>query len=424
MALNLQGKVSLDGSGFEAGIERMSHKLKEFAVEAFGIATVSEAIRKTVEAAGDLVNMSERLGISIEQLQVLQQAAKEAGADMGDLASAFEKFDIAREKALGGDIKLQGRFGALGISANDLHTMTAAQAFMGPLHQTAVGKNPEDLGPLLRDILGKGFGKVLPAMQTDFEDLEAKMRSFGSLMSTEAAVKVKYLADEFDLLSKIVLTVLAPALSEFAFWLVSKLGELKGVSSFAGSLTGSAGGVGKAVERELEYRRLKKQSDKAEDLGMTTPGDTLFGLFESDAHVPTAAEKDRMERYEKDLDFAYGGYKATTDDWGYRMDKVAKELAEKAERLKHPKPPVFQPSDEQDAYTPRSMWRKIPHMEVGDQLTKVGNFLGNGDRVFYDIQWKQVNLLQQIQRSNAEIATNTRGKGSGLGGFDDNTFGV
>ncbi len=92
--LKLLAEIGLDSSGFEAGLKRaegMAHGvaegIKSFVVQAIGVLTVEQAISKTVETAKELVETSKRLSIAPEQLQVMRQAAKDAGVELGDVGA-------------------------------------------------------------------------------------------------------------------------------------------------------------------------------------------------------------------------------------------------------------------------------------------------------------------------------------------------
>src|SRR6185312_11847101 len=96
-------EIGLDGSGFERGLRKIGSdaaaSVKNLAVQAFGIYAIEQAIAKTVETATDLVNESKRLSLTVEQLQLLRQAAKNGSVEMDTLATAFERLDVARAKA-------------------------------------------------------------------------------------------------------------------------------------------------------------------------------------------------------------------------------------------------------------------------------------------------------------------------------------
>jgi len=418
MGLELRGSVSLDGSGFEAGLNRIERatirageSLKNIAMQAFGIYGVEQAIHATVERAKELVIQSERLGLTIEQLQVMRQAAKDNNVEFELLTKSFEKFDIAREKILSKSKEgpaLMRRMTQLGITEADLKTMTAGQAMLGPIRNAVNSKSQEDVGPILQGLLEiRGVGKLIPFLKTDFEDLQTKMEKLGSIMTTEAAVQVRYLAKEFELLRTIIVAQLAPALSQFAFWVVNKVGDIKGIAGFAGSLVGSAGGTMQAIADEGKYRRLKGQAEIAESLGMTTPGETrsrpgfldIPGLFKADARVPTVEEAAFMKAYEGRIDAAQGEKTEVADKWKLLMQGIQKQLEEEMERLKHPKPPAFDPSDAVETSGKQKREKHIK--DSSDSLIRVGNFLGSSRDSMTTLAERQVNLLQ-------EIATNTR----------------
>ena len=136
MAQKLIFETGLDGSGFERGLARLgatgANSLKNFVAGAFGVYSIAQAISKTVESADELVTSSKRLDTSVEQLQILRQAAKESGVEFSNLEKAFEGFNVARDKALSGGkegAKMMGNFGRLGVTEAMLRSQTVPTAF-------------------------------------------------------------------------------------------------------------------------------------------------------------------------------------------------------------------------------------------------------------------------------------------------------
>ena len=395
MGLKLIGEVALDGSGFERGLNAMASSVKGFIAGAFGLYGIETMIRKTVDTAKELVTESKRLGIGVEQLQVLKQAAKENSTELGTMAKAFEKLDVAREKALSGSkegMKLLGRFAQLGISQSDLKTQTAANLFMGPMRDKAASMSQEDLGPILREVIGKGFGELIPVLKTDFEELEKKMRSLGSLMDTGTAVKLKILEDEFSLLGTIIATKLGPKLLDFAE-LLFKVG-----AGFAASwawLSSRFSSNAPAMQATMSH---------TPGFGGWAPGEsakTMSDAIKAAAPPPDAAEIAKQ-----------AGLK-TFKEWTGWAEDMRKRFAALEDDLKHPAKPNFN-VEQVDEKEKKEKDPKQFH-EKGDALIKVGNFLGSSKSGLEDIGQKQVQLLQQI-------ANNTRpstGSGSGTGIGDD-----
>ena len=112
--------------------ERVADSVKSFVIGAVGVYGIEEAFRKTIETARELVNTSQRLDTSVETLQVLREAAKDAGVEFDKVADALNRLNVARQKALGGDAKSLQAFAALGVTATDLRTEKSGDIISEP----------------------------------------------------------------------------------------------------------------------------------------------------------------------------------------------------------------------------------------------------------------------------------------------------
>jgi rhamnose utilization protein RhaD (predicted bifunctional aldolase and dehydrogenase) len=180
-------ELGLDGSGFNAGFHKarglaqgVAEGIKGFVIQAVGIVTVEEAMRRTVETAKELVEASERLAISPENLQVMRKAAKDSNLEFEALVRTMEKLSIAREKALiPGKEGLDARraFSTMGIRTPELQGMTNKDLLMGPIRDAVLKSNPEQLGIIFRELGIKSFGPLTNFLRKDFDALQAKMES-------------------------------------------------------------------------------------------------------------------------------------------------------------------------------------------------------------------------------------------------------
>jgi hypothetical protein len=425
MSLKLIGEVALDGSGFEAGLkklehgaERVSDSLKELAMAAFGIYGIEAAIHKTFETAERLVNTSKRLGVGVEQLQVLEQAAKDSGTELEGIAHAFEKIDEAREKALAGGAegeKIMGRFRQLGISVEDLQKKNASELFQGRFAEVSRANNPEILGPIFRDIFGKGFGPIITLLQTDFEELHKKMENLGLIMSAETAVKLKGIGEEFELLSKIIVVSLGPALVSFTEWLLriisnsqvtegldfiarraagkSRLSDFNGYSAderrkFA---LGEDQALLDAIKKGKTFDEFKggRQHDRAaifaDDVSKTFQQEAkyLSGIIQKVADVENEAAK------------------GAGNDMAQLKAGIASLIAKMeadAYNLNHPQPANFTPAGDVSG-----MRQKI----YTDSLLKTGNFIGHLPGMPVVSSNSTPELLRQQLAVQKHIAENT-----------------
>ena len=363
-------EIGLDGSGFEAGLKRaeglahgVAEGLKSFAIQAIGVLTVEQAIAKTVETAKELVETSKRLAIAPEQLQVMRQAAKDAGIELGDVAKFIEKIDIAREKSLlrqGVEpMQMRRTFGALGVTQDQLRTMTGAQLMMGPISQAAQNRNPEELGALFRSLGLREFGQMIPVLKTNFGELEKEMRKFGGIMDTETIVSLKMASEEFGLLTTLVISHLAPALIALTEIIYK---SIAGWSAFISFIQGA---LSKVTSKDAS-------GSGSWWAGPLAPFIAAFNIG-------------------KKLDLGAGKESAiqSVSKWSDALEAVKKKIREDADKLRHPTPASFDTSSLPEKITSKAL-------EVhSDSLTKVGNFLG-GMGIAGQIEQRKVELLTRI----------------------------
>lgn len=244
-------QIHADKTGFDTtmkGIKGGLSDLKGMVAGYFTVSAVKSITESTFAFADSLVNASLRLGILPEQLQVLQEAAKENGVEFGKLESQIEKITLAKAKAMKGDMGAAAALKALGVNKED-YSKNSAELLMHNIGGTVKSNtNIESISPALKEVLGKGFGDTIPVLKSDMEGLGDKMRAMGTIMDTGTAVQLKVLGDEFKLLGTTLLTKLAPAIlsvSEAIFkaatWILGKIGKGAG---FFGAQTADKGVLG------------------------------------------------------------------------------------------------------------------------------------------------------------------------------------
>jgi hypothetical protein len=399
--LRLMAELGIDGRGFQSGLNQAKSMAMGFAgalkgviMQGIGIYAVEQAISKTVDTAKELVNESKRLSVGVEQLQLLRQAAKDSGTDMEALAGKFENIDIARQKALAPTAEgMQERrlFGAMGISGQQLHTMSAAQLFMGPMAQLMKTQNPEQYAQAFREVLGKGFGQVLPVLKTNFNELEASMKKVGAIMDPITALTLSNFKDEMDLISTIIVSHLGPALVAFIEALT--VGIVKLLRFLSGSKAGiEAGTAGMGAHQktglliDMFFGGVEALFKRA--TGKWTPEQAqkyLTGLAEARGYNVPASDKAREE-----------GKKSSNEVLDYLADLKEKFRLD-AWDLNHPKAGDFS-----HVTVPPKLDRKILE-SASDSLTRVGNFLGGSGTLISRIQEQQVDLLRVIARNTAPM---------------------
>jgi len=240
--LNLAATISLDGSGFERGMQRVGSSIasgiKNFVVGAVGIYAIQAAIRKTIDTADELVNSARKMSMTTDQLQIMRRAAEINGKSFDQMTLALERFNAVRENILNkgkGWAEQMAAMSRLGITPAALASQTAATSFMGQISTTARGSNAADIANDLKQIFGRNGMELFGTLQTDFTSLGAKMKSMGAIMDTTTAVALKTFKDEMTLLSQIIITSLAPALVAFGRGLIALTSRWAQTSQFVGA---------------------------------------------------------------------------------------------------------------------------------------------------------------------------------------------
>lgn len=223
MALNLKSEITLDSSKFEAGINKVTSSVassvKAYALGAIGVYSLEKAFYATIETSKELVTASKRMGVSIEQLQVMRKAAASAGVEMEGLAGALEKLNEFRAKALGGgaegDKALQAA-AQVGVSKEDLTKRNAQDILFNVIGKNIRGINPQQLAAPLKEILGKSFGEMIPVITKDMGAIQEKMESLGMIISTKTAKELVAFNSAMGTFKNIMVTALAPVVAGLA----------------------------------------------------------------------------------------------------------------------------------------------------------------------------------------------------------------
>jgi hypothetical protein len=383
MALKLIGEVGLDGSGFERGLSRLgataAMNLKNFVIGAFGIYGVQQAIAKTIESADELVVASRRLDLTVEQLQVMRQAALRARIEFSYLEKAIEGINIAREKALSGGkegVAFLAAFGKAGVSKSMLESQSAASLVTGPLRTATLTHNVQDLEASIRKVTPgfRNFGEILPFLKTDFVALEKEMSGMGAIISGTTANELKLFKDEMGLIGTIITTQLAPVLVAFGEAVMKALNNLKGFGSYAGTVVGNI----QSAPGSILYRQQHPE----------------FFDKEGRLNFWRALENEIKNKGTGSALDAFGNSLLSGDAIIEAFHQRIKDLVD---RSNNPIPPS-KPEE-----VGKSAKMKAFREKSGDSLVAVGNFLGTSRGGIGGLQEQLVKNTEQTSKNTRDI---------------------
>ena len=135
----------------------------------FTVASVEQFASHISNVVGEIKDMSELLGMSLEDVQLLQKAASGAGQSFGSIVSALQRVDQVRAMALNGEARAGGLFSILGIdptkgTAKDI-IKAALDASSRGVHENAaafelLGKKAQGLRLTLEEMEAMGPVKI------------------------------------------------------------------------------------------------------------------------------------------------------------------------------------------------------------------------------------------------------------------------
>lgn len=423
MAIKVQGVLDLDGSGWdrtlrkaEEGVNHLGHEglseLKGMVGEAFTVGAVIEFTRRTIEAIAQIKQFSEQFGITTDEVQELQRAARHVGLEFGDVGRAILKLGEARRKAGEGSEKEQHAFERFGVTMADINnrglsTVDLMKRMTASIEEMKSSQNALNLFGDLVGVKGEKVMAVLdelghmppialitPEQITEIDEAKKKLEDLKTLAEVMAAKPIsdaagiltgKTLADKYGAYLKLVSDLNLP-----------------------GSEAINLLQAGKALSKPTSAAGIAGQSAAA-SLGATAleAGEPLFTEKIDESKVKALHEAERLNRLSG----------MTTQE---KINELAKEeldlrkqIADETNGNKRIELETkLVQLDTDRAGLQKSLNRHHPHT---DSLVKVGNFLGSGGAGAITTAADRTNsILTVIHTTLQTIATNT-GKPAAIG---------
>lgn len=142
------------------------------------------------DMGSDLLDMSQRTGVSVEALSELGFAADQSGADMQTLEGGLRRMQQLIADAAGGSASARQALDRLGISVEDLSRLSPDQQFKLIADRLSQINNPTMRAAAAMDIFGRAGTRLLPMLANGAAGIEAmqqQARDLGLTWSTEDA---------------------------------------------------------------------------------------------------------------------------------------------------------------------------------------------------------------------------------------------
>ena len=309
--------ISGDSSGAVKAIERVRKELGALdsvskaafslggAISAAGLVAYTKSI---IDAADALNEMSERTGISVENLGRLQYAAKLSGVESEQLGKSLQALSGEIVAAAGGSESAIAKFKRLGVSVLDTTTkqIRPANAVLLDLAD-AFALLPEGTERSARaaELFGAKLGGVMVPFlaqgRVGIEALGDEIERLGGLMSAETAKAAAEFNDNLDRLKTTssaagisIANALLPTLNKLTNEFVTARGAGFGFLS-ALSLTGTIGPVEKQIER-ITARLKELNAEKARGEGRG-----LAGAISGKTVIDDIAQQEKLLKFYETL---------------------------------------------------------------------------------------------------------------------------
>jgi hypothetical protein len=155
------------GGGGLGGAAMMMGGLKVAAIAAVAAATV-KAVTSFAELADNIAKSKHQaaaLGMSAQQLQGLQAAARLGGASTEDLAGGMRDLAKNASEATTGNADLAKTFWKIGINAQELKNLSVDEQMMKMADALQGVSNPADRAAIAMKLMGDGGMKLLPMLE-------------------------------------------------------------------------------------------------------------------------------------------------------------------------------------------------------------------------------------------------------------------
>lgn len=226
--LDLFARIFLDSSEYEKGLGSAEKKTESFGSKVkkglksamkVGAAAVTAVTTATIalggamiKATGDVAShgdeidkMSQKLGLSKTTYQEFDYILGQAGVDITNMSTGLKTLTNKLDDAKNGGSDAQEMFAKLGLSMEDLSTMSREDAFKATIAGFQGMADSTERAALANDLFGKSGQELTPLFNSTIEETEALRQAahdLGFVMSDEAVKAAADYQDALDTLKR------------------------------------------------------------------------------------------------------------------------------------------------------------------------------------------------------------------------------
>lgn len=175
------------------------------AVGANSIAGLARVAKAALDAAGGMGELAAQTGVTTRDLQILQFAATQSGAEFGTLSSALSQFARRVGEAAAGNKQMAEDFQRMGLSLTNSEGQlrTSMELFEALADRVQEAGSTQEQMRIATEALGRSGGQLLPILQGGAEavrEFGEKMEAAGLIMSGQMIAKADQTSDAMAVL--------------------------------------------------------------------------------------------------------------------------------------------------------------------------------------------------------------------------------
>ena len=377
------GKMQQSVQGFAQGTLR---GLGAQIAAAFTVGAIVNMSREVMALGHSLEVSSDNLNVSVESLQAMRAAAREAGVDSELLDYALGRIVKTSSEAAEGNFKLVDAYAKLNIGFADLKTMAPDEILLRIGQALRESGNSSETVAAAYDILGRNTSKflgLLKSMPDDIGELTAKMKEMG-LVIDESYVKTlgdaEKATERFATRSK-------------GFWATIFATVVGGTKALV------SGGSWMPTEKEREdFRNAGVPELQKLIQGSPQKANDIFsnwaGVRPEEKAARAKAEKDEYEASKEE-----DRRKAKTYEVDDQFAKMKKEQAKQVSDAQHRMDMLD--TEKKNIAKGESGWGNL---SGGDSLARIGGFVGASINPAQLIAEKTLRIQERMEQLMLRVA--------------------
>jgi methyl-accepting chemotaxis protein len=211
---------------------------------------VAYLVDRTLDQAQQLENLSRQTGFSVERIQELRFSARATGVEVDTMDSAVAELSQRMGEAAADGGEMAEGFKQAGLEVDNLASRNPAAVFRDVADAIRRADSEAEASAIAVKVFGEEEGRrILPLLRQGadrMEELTARAREMGIVMSSETVAGARDAADQLDTLKGVVTTQftaaiaqLGPDIAEFTGELAENPELIKDFASDVGTLAGN-----------------------------------------------------------------------------------------------------------------------------------------------------------------------------------------